>query len=148
MGLSCGARDAPAVEDPRLITEGLGSAAMRAVQERLAGPAHPVERTLAEGDTVADFEVLDTPGHSAGHVAFFRSSDRTLILGDVLTNIDLRTGMPGLHEPPAPFTPDPPLNRDAARRLADLRPELALFGHGAPLRDPGRFADYVSTLAT
>ena len=80
--------------------------------------------------------MLDTPGHSDGHVAFWRESDRTLVLGDVFFNMHLVTTVPGLHEPPRIFTRDPQRNRDSARRLAALEPELALFGHGPPLRDP------------
>ena len=44
-----------------------------------AGPAHPVARKLREGDEVGGFAVLETPGHCAGHVAYWRASDRTLI---------------------------------------------------------------------
>ena len=56
------------------------------------------------------------------------------------------TGFPGLHEPPAAFTPDPPRNRASARRLGELRPRLACFGHGPPLRDPGKLADFIAGL--
>ncbi len=95
---------------------------------------------------MAGFLVLETPGHSAGHVSYWRESDRALIVGDVLTNINVMTGRTGLHEPLAAFTPDPARNRDSARRLAELRPRLACFGHGPPLRDPGRLADFVAQL--
>src|SRR4051812_33376127 len=33
-----------------------------------AGPGHPVDRALREGDEVAGFAVLDAPGHSPGQV--------------------------------------------------------------------------------
>ena len=40
-----------------------------------------------EGDEVGPgFVVLDVPGHSPGHIAFWRESDRTLIAGDVLNS--------------------------------------------------------------
>jgi hydroxyacylglutathione hydrolase len=146
--LWCGAADVPAME-----TEGLMLAAshtpplLKAFHRRFwIGPPHPVSRSLSEGDEVAGFTVLDTPGHAAGHVAYWRESDRVLILGDVLNNINLRTGLPGLHEPPEMFTADPLRNRESARRLAALRPRLTLFGHGAPERDPGRLADFVDRL--
>jgi hydroxyacylglutathione hydrolase len=90
--------------------------------------------------------VLETPGHSRGHVAYWRESDRVLILGDVLNNMDTRTGIPGLHEPPTMFTPDPARNRESARRLTELKPALTCFGHGAPLRDPGKLADFVARM--
>jgi glyoxylase-like metal-dependent hydrolase (beta-lactamase superfamily II) len=96
---------------------------------------------------VAGFQVLDVPGHSAGHVAFWRESDRALVCGDVFTNIDTITGIPGLHEPRGFFTPDPKRNRESMRRLAALEPALVCFGHGKPLRDPTRFKAAVERLA-
>lgn len=111
-----------------------------------AGPPHPVDRRLKEGDEVAGFKVIDVPGHSPGHIAFFRESDRVVIVGDVVTNMDLRTGIPGLYEPPSYATLDPALNRDSARKLAALEPELVCFGHGRPLADPSRFAKFVESL--
>ena len=110
------------------------------------GPPHPVARALREGDELAGFCVLEAPGHSAGHVALWRESDRVLVLGDVLNNMNLLTGLPGLHQPPDAFTSDPPRNRDSARRLAALEPALACFGHGPPLRDPARLGAFVAGL--
>jgi hydroxyacylglutathione hydrolase len=107
---------------------------------------HPVARRLTEGDEVAGFEVLETPGHSPGHVAYWRAADRTLILGDVLFNLNLPTLRPGLREPYAALTPDPARNRDSARRLARLEPDLILFGHGPPSRDTRRFVEFVERL--
>jgi glyoxylase-like metal-dependent hydrolase (beta-lactamase superfamily II) len=110
------------------------------------GPPHPVSRALVEGDEVAGFTVLETPGHSRGHVAFWRETDGVLILGDVLNNMNLMTGRRGLQQPPDLFTPDPPTNRSSARRLAKLRPSLACFGHGPPLRDADALSAVVETL--
>lgn len=118
----------------------------RVMHRLMSGPGHPVDRPLREGDEVGGFTVLDVPGHSAGHVAFWRELDRALVLGDVLNNMDLRTGIPGLHEPPTSFTPDPARNRESARRLAALEPRLVCFGHGPPLRDARRFVDFVAAL--
>jgi hydroxyacylglutathione hydrolase len=118
----------------------------RVFHRLMSGPGHPVSRALREGDEVAGFTVLDVPGHPAGHVAYWRESDRTLVLGDVLNNMDLRTGIPGLHEPPTSFTPDPARNRESARRLATLEPALVCFGHGPPLRDTRKFVDFVANL--
>ena len=101
---------------------------------------------LLEGDEVAGFEVLDVPGHSAGHVAFWRESDRVLVLGDVLNNVNILTRIPGLHTQKPFLTPDPPRNVESAGVLAGLEPKLVLFGHGAPLRDTRRFVDFVAAL--
>jgi hydroxyacylglutathione hydrolase len=108
-----------------------------------------VARSLREGDDLGHgFTVLETPGHSAGHVAFWRERDRTLLVGDVLFNMSLATTVPGLREPPRIFTRDPRRNRDSARRLAALEPELTLFGHGPPLRDAGGLRAFVDALGT
>jgi hydroxyacylglutathione hydrolase len=141
--LWCGELDAEAVKSGDVAAEsGIG-----AVFGRLwAGPPHPVARRLHEGDTVAGFTVLDTPGHTPGHVSYWRESDRTLICGDVFFNVNMYTGIPGIREPAAEFTPDVPRNRESIRRLAALEPRLACFGHGPPLRDPAKLGAFVSTL--
>jgi hydroxyacylglutathione hydrolase len=113
---------------------------------RLGGfEAVGVARVLREGDDLGHgFTVLETPGHSDGHVAFWRERDRTLVLGDVLFNLHPLTTRPGLREPPRVLTRDPGLNRESARRLAALEPELMLFGHGPPLRDPAVLTAFVA----
>lgn len=146
--LWCGREDVEAVQTPGGVFNPKAPAWLNRAEHRWwTGPPHPVAKALVEGDTVEDFTVLETPGHSAGHIALWRESDRTLILGDVLNNMNVRTGVPGLHEPPDMFTPDPSRNRASARRLAALRPALVCFGHGAPLRDPDRLADFVAGLS-
>jgi hydroxyacylglutathione hydrolase len=145
--LWCGQGDVPAMETPGGVANSQAPGFVNRMQQRFwTGPPHPVERALVEGDEVAGFTVLESPGHSRGQVAYWRESDRVLILGDVLNNMNVLTGIPGLHEPPVVFTPDPARNRVSARRLAALRPHLTCFGHGAPLRDPGRLADFVERL--
>jgi glyoxylase-like metal-dependent hydrolase (beta-lactamase superfamily II) len=145
--LWCGEADADAVEDPSMIVARLPSHPLnRAIAPLLQGPAHPVSRRLREGDIVGGFTVIDTPGHSAGHVAFWRPRDRVLVLGDVLANVRMLTGLPGLREPPRMFTPDTTKNRESARKVAALGPELVCFGHGPPLRDGARFRSFVDGL--
>ncbi len=145
--LWCGEADIPAMETPGAIKNPKAPALLNRIQARYwTGPPHPVARALHEGDEVAGFTVLDTPGHSAGHISLWRERDRVLIVGDVLGNMHFITGMPGLHLPPDVFTPNPARNRESARRLAELRPALACFGHGAPLRDPGKLSDFVARL--
>jgi hydroxyacylglutathione hydrolase len=145
--LWCGVGDVPAMETPGAIKNSQAPGWLNRLQERYwTGPAHPVARALREGDEVAGFTVLETPGHSRGHVTYWREADRVLILGDVLNNMNVKTGVPGLHEPPRIFTPDPERNRQSIRRLAALRPSLVCFGHGAPLRDGQALERFVSQL--
>jgi hydroxyacylglutathione hydrolase len=144
--LWCGELDAPAMEDGRIGDRQPRNPIHRLIERVWAGPPHPVARRLHEGDEVHGFQVLDTPGHSVGHISLWRESDRTLICGDVFTNIDTATGLPGLHEPKRYFTPDPARNRESMRRLAALEPALVCFGHGRPLRDPGKLAAFTARL--
>jgi glyoxylase-like metal-dependent hydrolase (beta-lactamase superfamily II) len=146
--LWCGAGDVDAMETAGLIRARQPRHPLNSLYNRIwTGPPHPVARALREGDEIVGFTVLETPGHSAGHVAYWRERDRVLILGDVLTNMDTTTGIPGLHEPKPYFTPDPARNRESARRLAALEPELVCFGHGRPLRDPAKLAAFAAGLA-
>jgi hydroxyacylglutathione hydrolase len=141
-----GERDAAAIEDGRIAERQPRHPINRVINRFWTGPPHPVARELREGDEVAGFAVLDTPGHSAGHISLWRESDRTLICGDVFTNLDTLTGLPGLHEPKPYFTPDPARNRASMRRLAALAPALVCFGHGRPLRDPDKLAAFTERL--
>jgi hydroxyacylglutathione hydrolase len=143
----CPEADIPAAEDPELIRERQPDKFMAAFFWRIFhGPGRTVDKPIRGGDDVAGFEVIDAPGHSAGHVVFWRESDRVLIIGDVLTNMDQYTGIPGLHEPRPTLTPDPEGNRRSAKKLAQLEPDLVLFGHGGPLRDRRRFVEFVESL--
>lgn len=140
--------DVPAAEDPALIGDRQPNHPLAQLFVRVfAGPGHRVDRVLREGDEVGGFRVLDTPGHSAGHVCFWREADRVLILGDVVYNMNILTGVPGLRQPKPYLTPDPERNRESIRRLAALEPELVLFGHGPPLRDRRRFAAFCASVA-
>jgi hydroxyacylglutathione hydrolase len=144
--LWCGEGDAAAMETGNLLALQPDHWIARASANRFGGPPYPVSRRLQEGDVVAGFKVLETPGHTPGHMAFWREHDRILICGDVLLNMNPATTAPGLHQPPGFFTPDPALNRDSARRLAELEPSVVCFGHGPPLRDTRRFVDFVGAL--
>jgi hydroxyacylglutathione hydrolase len=139
--------DATAAENPGLIAEALPQHPLPRLAMRCwAGAGRSVDRLLREGDEVAGFQVLEVPGHSPGHVAYWREPDRVLILGDVLNNVNVLTGIPGLHEPPWFLTADPAENRRSARRLVPLEPQLVLFGHGGPLRDTRKFVEFVRAL--
>ncbi|MQA75772.1 MAG: MBL fold metallo-hydrolase [Solirubrobacterales bacterium] len=142
-----GERDADAAENPELIGERQPDSRVgRLIIKTFTGPGHAVDRRLTEGDQVAGFEVLDVPGHSAGHVAYWRAGDGVLVLGDVLNSQDVFTGIPGLREPKPYLTPDPDRNRQSAKRLGALEPKLALFGHGPPVRDTRKLVDFVDSL--
>jgi hydroxyacylglutathione hydrolase len=143
----CGQADAAAAESGGRAGLDERPAPMRIAHRLVAGPGHPVAGTLGEGDSAGGFTVLEVPGHSPGHLAFWRESDRVLVLGDVLFNINPRTGRAGLQLPPDVLTTDPERNLISARRLAALEPRVVCFGHGPPLRDPERLQRFVAATA-
>jgi glyoxylase-like metal-dependent hydrolase (beta-lactamase superfamily II) len=77
--------------------------------------------------------VVHTPGHTPGHVAFLVPRDGgILIAGDAATNFGrLRSGG---HRLAAMVSDDLAAARDSFRRMASLEFEVAVFGHGTPLR--------------
>jgi glyoxylase-like metal-dependent hydrolase (beta-lactamase superfamily II) len=145
LSLWCGEADADAME-----TDGLIMARMPRhwlsgmIGPRWIGPPHPVARRLREGDHVGEFQVIATPGHTEGHISFWRPRDRVLVAGDVLANMNIWSGLPMLREPERFFSVDPSLNRRSALKLARLEPRLICFGHGPPLRDLRRLMQFVS----
>ena len=94
---------------------------------------HPVARRLAEGDTVAGFEVVPFPGHTPGQIGLWRETDRTVICADTMRSINLFTGLPQLGEMPEAFTTDVSESRRSIRKLAALEARTICFGHGRPL---------------
>jgi len=144
--LWCGAGDADAMESGDIAATQPPHPLNRVIDALWTGPAYPVARRLREGDEVAGFTVLEVPGHSPGHVAYWRESDRVLVAGDVLNGMHLLTAVPGLHEPPRIFTSDPARNRESIRRIAALEPAVVCFGHGPPLRDPAKLRAFAEGL--
>jgi len=145
--LWCGLGDRQAMEsgDPTSILPD-PEAWIARLSRSLGGPPHPVARVLEAGDRFGEFTVLETPGHTPGHLAFWRQRDRVLILGDVAFNRDPVSLRRGLREPFDFATWDRAENQKSARTLAALDPEIVCFGHGEPLNDGGRFREFVSSL--
>jgi glyoxylase-like metal-dependent hydrolase (beta-lactamase superfamily II) len=82
------------------------------------------------------WRMIETPGHTAGHVSFFRESDKTLIVGDAFCTtkqesfLAVATQRPELHGPPAYYTPDWEQAKRSVERLAELEPLALAIGHG------------------
>lgn len=86
-----------------------------------------------------DWQAVPTPGHTPGHVAFFRSADRVLITGDAVLTVnlnsvpDLLAGRHRVSGPPYISTWNWPAAKQSAAALARLRPEVLACGHGRPM---------------
>jgi glyoxylase-like metal-dependent hydrolase (beta-lactamase superfamily II) len=120
------------------------------IGERLVAlPQEDNARDAAESESLADlpglpgWKILHTPGHTPGHVSFFRPSDRTLVVGDAFCTTKPESFFeaavvqnPELHGPPAYFTADWRAASALVRRLASLDPVIVAPGHGKPLGGP------------
>lgn len=82
---------------------------------------------------------IHTPGHTEGHVSFFRGSDKTLIVGDAFTTtkqeslVSVMTQNEQVKGPPAYLTTDWDAAEKSVRVLRELEPSLAITSHGSPL---------------
>ena len=99
---------------------------------------------LAPGDTVGSLEVIASPGHSPGHVAFLDTRDRTLIAGDVFTTFG--TTQVSNHyywrfPLAAMATFDKAEDLRSARALRALDPALLVVGHGGAVPSPAAAMD-------
>lgn len=83
-----------------------------------------------------DWKWIDTPGHSPGHVSFFRESDRLLIAGDAFVTVrqdsmyKVLVQKEEVHGPPRYLTTDWPQAEKSVSKLRSLRPQIAITGHG------------------
>jgi glyoxylase-like metal-dependent hydrolase (beta-lactamase superfamily II) len=146
--LWCGARDREAAEHAAFAEPVEGPRRrLFQVAERLSGDGQHVARTLREGDEVGGFRVLETPGHTPGHISLWREEDGVLILGDVASHQNPLSLSMGLREPSRLFTADPEENRRSIAKVAALAPRLVCFGHGPPLADGDRFVRWAASLS-
>lgn len=100
-------------------------------------------KTLPKDGSVPGLEGwswIATPGHTAGHVSFFREDDGVLLAGDAFLTADMDNWLAvnvwprRLCPPPTPLTPDWEAARASLFTLADLDPTVVATGHGKPIR--------------
>jgi glyoxylase-like metal-dependent hydrolase (beta-lactamase superfamily II) len=89
--------------------------------------------------SLPDWRWIATPGHSVGHLSFWREKDRALISGDAVITTRQESAYAvalqatELRGPPAYFTIDWEASSASARTLAGLEPETLVSGHGHPM---------------
>lgn len=91
-------------------------------------------------DALPGWQIVETPGHSPGHVSLWHEDDRVLLAGDALATADFDaiSGLATLHPQKfgrggSPFTIDWDAARDSVGKLADLEPVVVAAGHGIPM---------------
>ena len=100
-------------------------------------------QALPEGGAVPGlgeaWHYIETPGHSAGHVSYWRAQDGVLIAGDAITTmpvdsvVGMLSGKTVLAGPPVSLTPDWYAARKSLARIAELKPTVIACGHGEPV---------------
>lgn len=94
----------------------------------------PVDRVVGDGDILTEvlggLQVIATPGHAPGHIAFWQPEKRLIFLGDVL----MRFGN-WIRLPISSLTCDMEEDIRSLKKVADLNPAIVCFGHGVPLTE-------------
>jgi glyoxylase-like metal-dependent hydrolase (beta-lactamase superfamily II) len=101
-------------------------------------------RTVEAGDRIGSLEVIASPGHTPGHVAFLDTRDRTLYCGDAYSTlggvattakVNPRFPLPGL------ATWHGPTVLESAKALRALDPARLAPGHGKVVESPAAAMD-------
>lgn len=81
--------------------------------------------SLTEGARIGPFQVIATPGHTAGHISLLWEERGILFAGDAAAHIT-SVG-------PHPAADDPATAKQSFASLSDHDFDVACFGHGRPL---------------
>jgi len=100
-------------------------------------------QAVGDGDTVGDLQVIESPGHTAGHICALDATAGVLVAGDALNG---ENG--GVAGPNPGFSDDIDLANASVSKLAGFDYEVVLFGHGEPVLEGGStaVADLAATL--
>ena len=85
-------------------------------------------KAVGDNDEVFGLRVIATPGHTPGHVCVFDPAGSLLILGDAMNNTGNK-----LAGPNPQYTADMAEAHQSVKKLAKLKFERAVFGHGEPI---------------
>ena len=92
-------------------------------------PVVPVNRTVAEGEVVAGFRVVFTPGHTPGHTSLLRDEDGLLFTADAFGALGRKIRVGGIKA----FCTDPKEARRSAEKILGEDFDTVVMTHGRPL---------------
>ncbi len=119
-----GAKIAAGAEDALHIEESNGHTGAKIFGEEV--PGSKVDILLKGGEKLNDFEVISTPGHTAGSICLFRKSDGILIAGDTI----FANGYPGRMDLPSGSVEE---MAETLKKLEKLGVEKIFPAHGVPV---------------
>ena len=90
---------------------------------------------VADGESVFDLRIIETPGHTPGHISVLDPLAGLLVAGDAMNGAD--GGVVGANPD---FSEDMQLANASIARLAGFDYEVVLFGHGEPVLEGGSSA--------
>lgn len=96
-------------------------------------PKAPVDTTIADGEELpysGGVIVIDTPGHTPGHISLYHTRSKTLIAGDALVVIDGH-----LHGSVPQHTVDPEQALQSIKKLTQYDIEQVICYHGGLYTD-------------
>lgn len=92
-------------------------------------PGVPVGRVVGAGDSVSGFRVIETPGHTPGHVSLLRDEDGLLFTADAFGCLPKRVRV-GVRKA---FCVEPAQAKRSAAKLLDEEFSTVVFAHGKTL---------------
>jgi len=85
-------------------------------------------KPVKQGDEVFGLRIIDTPGHTLGHISVFDPSNGVLVSGDAL-----RTDSGSLTGSDPQYTTDETMAAKSVKKLATMDIKAILPGHGKPV---------------
>ena len=103
-------------------------------------PAPPT--IVGDSDRVFDLNIVETPGHTPGHLTVHDPVSGILVAGDSLNGVGsgVSGSDSGVGGANPRFSEDMAAAEDSIRKMAQLSFEVILFGHGEPLLEGGTAA--------
>ena len=90
-------------------------------------PVEP-EILLKDGDTIGEYQVIHTPGHSAGSICLYNPENKAMFVGD---SLQYKNGK--LQSPGERLIPEPEKYEESLKKLLNYDIEVILTGHTAPV---------------
>jgi glyoxylase-like metal-dependent hydrolase (beta-lactamase superfamily II) len=107
------------------------NALLRSFARRGQLPTIPVDRVVHEGDSIAGFRVIDTPGHTHGHTSLINDQNGLLFTGDAFGGLPFKVRV-GVRK----FVcTDPAEAQRSAENLLREEFSTVVFSHGKSVRE-------------